>query len=99
LLHGSAVPLTADDRLVTLGPPDADGFMDALASAGGAAGLGVSRLEETADLPPVLAQIPLTVRLQLLALRIAAERDQDPDVVITGPWADEGLWRIGAPRA
>lgn len=99
LLHGSAVPLTADDRLVTLGPPDADGFMDALASAAGAAGLGVSRLEETADLPPVLAQIPLTVRLQLLALRIAAERGQDPDVVITGPWADEGLWRIGAPRA
>jgi glutamine---fructose-6-phosphate transaminase (isomerizing) len=97
LLHGSAVPLTEEDRLLTLGPPDADGFLDALASAAGAAGVGVSRLGETAGLPPVLAQIPLTVRLQLLALRIAAEREQDPDVVITGPWADEGLWRIGAP--
>ena len=97
LLHGSAVPLTEEDRLVTLGPPDADGFLDALASAAGAAGVGVSRVQEGVDLPPVLAQIPLTVRLQLLALRIAAERDQDPDVVITGPWADEGLWRIGAP--
>jgi glutamine---fructose-6-phosphate transaminase (isomerizing) len=98
LLHGSAVPLSGEDGLLTLGPPDADGFLDALASAAGAAGVGVSRLGETAGLPPVLAQIPLTVRLQLLALRIAAEREQDPDVVITGPWADEGLWRIGAPR-
>jgi glucosamine--fructose-6-phosphate aminotransferase (isomerizing) len=97
LLHGSAVPLTADDALVTLGPPDADGFLDALAAAARAAGLGVSALEATTDLPSVLAQIPLTVRLQLLALRIATERGQDPDVVITGPWADERLWAIGAP--
>ena len=27
LLHGSAVPLTGDDRLVALTPPDSDGFM------------------------------------------------------------------------
>ncbi len=98
LLHGTAVPLTAEDRLVTLGAPDADGFIDALASAAGSAGVGVSRLQDRSDLPPLLAQIPLTVRLQLLALRIAAERGQDPDVVITGPWADAGLWAIGAPR-
>jgi glutamine---fructose-6-phosphate transaminase (isomerizing) len=98
LLHGSAVPLTSEDGLVTLGPADPDGFLDALASAAGSAGLGVSRLEETTGLPPVLAQIPLTVRLQLLALRIAAERNQNPDVVITGPWADADLWAIGAPR-
>lgn len=99
LLHGSAVPLTGQDHLVTLGPPDADGFVDALAAAAGSAGVGVSRLHESADLPPLLAQIPLTVRLQLLALRIALERGQDPDVVITGPWADAGLWAIGAPTA
>jgi glucosamine--fructose-6-phosphate aminotransferase (isomerizing) len=58
----------------------------------------VSHLVEPAPLPPVLAQIPLTARLQLLALRIAAERGQDPDVVITGAWNDAGLWAIGAPE-
>lgn len=98
LLHGSAVPLTGDDGLLTLGPADADGFMDGLAAAARSAGVAVSGLGEAAGLSPVLAQIPLTVRLQLLALRIAAEREQDPDVVITGPWADEALWAIGAPR-
>jgi glucosamine--fructose-6-phosphate aminotransferase (isomerizing) len=45
----------------------------------------------------LLAQIPLTVRLQILALRLALERGQDPDTVITGNWADEGLWRVGRP--
>ena len=45
----------------------------------------------------LLAQIPLTVRLQLLALRSALERGQDPDTVITGNWAEPGLWRIGRP--
>ncbi|MBA3691016.1 MAG: hypothetical protein H0W82_06355, partial [Actinobacteria bacterium] len=64
----------------------------------GSAGVGVSALQDRSDLPALLAQIPLTVRLQLLALRIAEERGQDPDVVITGPWADAGLWAIGAPR-
>lgn len=98
LLHGSAVPLLGEDRLVTLGPDDADGFMDGLAAAAQRAGVPLSRLEESSGLPGVLAQIPLTVRLQLLALRIAAERSQDPDVVITGPWADGSLWAIGAPR-
>jgi glucosamine--fructose-6-phosphate aminotransferase (isomerizing) len=97
LLHGSAVPMTADDRLVTLTPPDSDGFVEAMAGAAERAGVPVSRLAETADLPSVLAQIPLTVRLQLLALRIAAERGQDPDSVITGAWADEALWALGSP--
>ena len=92
------MPLSAEDRLVTLGPDDADGFMDGLAAAAQGAGVPLSRLEESSVLPGVLAQIPLTVRLQLLALRIAAERSQDPDVVITGPWADGSLWAIGAPR-
>jgi glucosamine--fructose-6-phosphate aminotransferase (isomerizing) len=98
LLHGSAVPLTGDDRLVTLTPADADGFLGALATAAEAAGVPVSRLHEPAALPSVLAQLPLTARLQLLALRIATERGQDPDTVITGPWADADLWAIGAPR-
>ncbi len=98
LLHGSAVPLTGDDRLVTLTPPDPDGFMTSLATASEGAGVPVSRLDEPASLPSVLGQIPLTARLQLLALRIAAERGQDPDTVITGPWADADLWSIGAPR-
>jgi glucosamine--fructose-6-phosphate aminotransferase (isomerizing) len=97
LLHGSAVPMTGDDRLVTLGPPDSDGFIEAMAGAAERAGVPVSRLAETAELPSVLAQIPLTVRLQLLALRIAAEHGQDPDTVITGAWADEALWALGAP--
>lgn len=99
LLHGSAVPLTSEDRLLVLTPPDPDGFVTALATASEGAGVPVSRLDEPAVLPSVLAQIPLTARLQLLALRIAAERGQDPDTVITGPWADAGLWSIGAPPA
>jgi glucosamine--fructose-6-phosphate aminotransferase (isomerizing) len=97
LLHGSAVPLTGDDRLVSLFPPDNDGFVDGLTAGAEKAGVPVSRLSEPADLPAVLAQIPLTVRLQLLGLRIATERGQDPDHVITGGWADEALWSIGAP--
>jgi glucosamine--fructose-6-phosphate aminotransferase (isomerizing) len=98
LLHGSAVPLTVDDGLVALTPPDHEGFMPALARAAFDAGIPVAQLHEPADLPPLLAQIPLTVRLQILAYRFAMERGQDPDTVITGPWADPDLWRIGSPR-
>ncbi len=97
LLHGSAVPLTRADHLVALAPPDTDGFVDAVGRAAEAEGIAVTRLLETSDLPPVLAQIPLTVRLQMLALRFATERRQDPDVVIAGAWADEALWSIGSP--
>lgn len=99
LLHGSAVPLTGDDRLLLISPPDSDGFQRSLGEAAAAAGVAVARLEETADLPPLLAQIPLTVRLQLLALRISIERGQDPDTVIVGPWADPDLWSLGSPSA
>ena len=98
LLHGGAVPLDARDRLLTISPPDADGFLEALGDAARAEGVGVSHLHEPAPLPPLLAQIPLTARLQMLALRIAAERGQNPDTVITGAWANEGLWSIGAPE-
>ena len=58
----------------------------------------MTRLGEPASLPALLAQIPLTVRLQLLALRFAATRNQDPDKVITGRWDDQQLWSIGSPR-
>jgi glutamine---fructose-6-phosphate transaminase (isomerizing) len=97
LLHGSAVPLTAQDAIVLLTPPDHQGFLGSLGRAAADAGVQVGTLHEPADLPLLLAQIPLTVRLQLLALRFALERGQDPDTVITGPWADAELWRIGAP--
>jgi glucosamine--fructose-6-phosphate aminotransferase (isomerizing) len=97
LLHGSAVPLSPDDRLIALSPPDTDGLVTALASAAEAEGVSVDRLREPAALPPALAQIPLTVRLQLLALRFARERRKNPDLVIGGAWADDHLWAIGTP--
>jgi glucosamine--fructose-6-phosphate aminotransferase (isomerizing) len=99
LLHGSAVPLTDADHLVALSPPDTHRLVDGVARAAQAERIAVTRLHENVeDLPTVLAQIPLTVRLQLLALRFALERGQNPDLVITGAWADEGLWAIGNPR-
>jgi glutamine---fructose-6-phosphate transaminase (isomerizing) len=97
LLHGSAVPLTAEDGLVLLTPPDTDGFVRALGAAATAEGLPVSHLDEPSPLPEALAQIPLTVRAQLLALRIALENGQDPDKVIVGNWDDAALWGIGSP--
>jgi glutamine---fructose-6-phosphate transaminase (isomerizing) len=99
LLHGSAVPLTPRDALISLMTPEADGFVEAVTSAASAEGIPVYRVGEQAPLPILLAQIPLTVRLQLLALRFALERGQDPDTVITGHWADAGLWRLGRPDA
>jgi glutamine---fructose-6-phosphate transaminase (isomerizing) len=97
LLHGHAVPLDASDHLVTLVPPDTQGLTAGVEAAARGVGIGVTRVEERADLPPLLAQIPLTVRLQSLALRFALERDQNPDVAIEGPWDDPGLWEIGSP--
>lgn len=97
LLHGNAVPLDRRDALLSLTTPDEDGFVEAVSAAAAAEGISVSTLGEPAPLPMLLAQIPLTVRLQLLALRFAIERDQDPDTVITGHWADEGLWKLGRP--
>jgi glucosamine--fructose-6-phosphate aminotransferase (isomerizing) len=97
LLHGSAVPLDGRDALLSLMTPEADGFVEAVTAAAATEGIPVYRLGEPAPLPMLLAQIPLTVRLQLLALRFALERGQDPDTVITGHWADTGLWRIGRP--
>jgi glucosamine--fructose-6-phosphate aminotransferase (isomerizing) len=96
-LHGSAVPIGGQDQIVALTHGDDDGLVRAVATAATSEGIGVSLVDEPASLPPLLAQIPMTVRLQLLAARFAAEREQNPDVVITGKWGDPGLWSIGAP--
>ena len=100
LLHGGAVPLTAADGLVLLEPAaDPDGLTAALGSAAEAEGVPMSVLA-AADgdrLPPLLAQIPMTVRLQLLAERLARLRRQNPDVAIVGAWDEPALWQMGAP--
>jgi glutamine---fructose-6-phosphate transaminase (isomerizing) len=97
LLHGSAVPLDGRDALLSLMTPDVNGFVRSVTAAAAAEGIPVYRVGEPAPLPMLLAQIPLTVRLQVLALRFARERGQDPDTVITGNWAEEQLWRVGRP--
>jgi glucosamine--fructose-6-phosphate aminotransferase (isomerizing) len=108
LLHGGAVPLTAADGLVVLEPAaDPDGLTAALGSAADAERVPVAALAaadvpgstESGRLPPLLAQIPMTVRLQLLADRFARLRRQDPDVAITGAWDAPALWQMGAPGA
>ena len=98
-LHGTAVPLTGDDHLIAITSGDEDGLVEGVATAAAGAGLGVTRLAETSTLPSVLAQIPLTVRLQLLASRFADERGQNPDTVIVPPWDSVALWSIGSPIA
>jgi glucosamine--fructose-6-phosphate aminotransferase (isomerizing) len=97
LLHGHAVPLDGSDHLVTLAPPDTQGLTAGVESAARGVGIGVTRIEEASNLPPLLAQIPLTARLQALALRFALERGSNPDVAIEGPWDDPALWAIGSP--
>ena len=96
-LHGSVVPLQAQDHIVALTSPDEDGFVEALAKTAETSGIGVSRLAEPSPLPVLLAQIPLAVRLQMLALRYATARGTDPDTIVTGRWSDGALWSIGAP--
>jgi glucosamine--fructose-6-phosphate aminotransferase (isomerizing) len=98
-LHGTAVPLTGDDHVLAITSGDEDGLVEGVATAAAGARLGVTRLVETSNLPSALAQIPLTVRLQLLASRFADERGQNPDTVIVPPWDDAGLWSIGSPLA
>ncbi len=98
LLHGSAVPLGPDDRLLLLQPEDdPDGLLSALGSAARAEGVGVVSVAEPVPLAPLLLQIPLTVRLQTLASWLADEGGHDPDTVITGAWAADRLWTRGAP--
>ena len=57
----------------------------------------MSTIEDGAALDPLLAQIPLTVRLQLLASRLADDGSHDPDRVILGAWGAEALWAIPGP--
>ncbi|HTT52355.1 MAG TPA: SIS domain-containing protein [Streptosporangiaceae bacterium] len=97
-LHGSAVPLTAADGVLLLEPAaDPDGLTAAVGAAAAAEGIPVAALGgPDGGLSPVLAQLPMTVRLQLLAGRFAALRGQDPDTVITGHWADPELWQLGS---
>jgi glucosamine--fructose-6-phosphate aminotransferase (isomerizing) len=97
LLHGSAVPLDRRDHLLSLTPPD-EPLVAGIGAAAAQEGLGVTTVGERSTLPAVLAQLPLTVRLQLLALRLAREAGHDPDRVIVGAWGDDALWKAGAPE-
>jgi glucosamine--fructose-6-phosphate aminotransferase (isomerizing) len=102
LLHGSAVPLDRRDALVLVGD-DEDGLLGELARAAETEGVAVGRLGAAAAASgepggdELLAQIPLTVRLQLLALRRAEAGRHDPDTVITGAWTADALWSAGGP--
>jgi glucosamine--fructose-6-phosphate aminotransferase (isomerizing) len=62
-----------------------------------AEGLPVTVLNGTPGLPPLLAQIPMTVRLQLVAETFAKLRQQNPDAAIVGAWDGTELWRMGSP--
>ena len=94
LLHGSAVPLDADDLLIAIDPAgDATGITSGLVGAAAGEGLTIASLDPPAGLHPLLAQLPMTVRLQLLASRWADARHLDPDRVILAGWADDALWR------
>jgi glutamine---fructose-6-phosphate transaminase (isomerizing) len=98
LLHGSAVPLGRGDALLLLGPAtDPDGLLSALGEAAHAEGLAVASLDEPAIEHPILAQLPIIVRLQLLALSFSRARATDPDKAIVGNWSDEAIWAIGRP--
>jgi glucosamine--fructose-6-phosphate aminotransferase (isomerizing) len=98
LLHGSAVPLGSEDALIVLDSArDADGFLRLLARSARAEGVATVELDQPAPADELMAQIPLTARLQLLASRRADAGGHDPDLVITGAWDDEELWATGAP--
>ena len=98
LLHGTAVPLGRSDAFLAIQPADDQfGLLELLGAAAASEGLEVRTVEEAGGLHPVIAQLPLTVRLQKLASELADERGVDPDTVIRGGWADERLWQAGAP--
>jgi glutamine---fructose-6-phosphate transaminase (isomerizing) len=98
LLHGSAVPLGRDDALIVLGSGrDGDDFLGQLANAARGEGLSVCELDQAQPADDLMAQIPLTARLQLLALRRAEAGGHNPDEVIIGHWGDDRLWATGTP--
>jgi glucosamine--fructose-6-phosphate aminotransferase (isomerizing) len=97
LLHGSAVPLGRRDALLLVGSAtDPDGLLPALGDAAHAEGLEVASIDEPAIEHPILAQLPIIVQLQLLALRFSQARATDPDKAIVGNWADKAIWAIGS---
>jgi glucosamine--fructose-6-phosphate aminotransferase (isomerizing) len=99
LLHGGAVPLGRRDGVLLLCPSeDRDGLVSALGEAAGAEGLAVASIEERSLEHSLLAQLPINVRLQLLALALSAARATNPDEAIVGRWADDHLWAIGKPH-
>ena len=99
LLHGCAVPLQPEDSLLLIGAAsDPDGLLPALGEAARAEGLPVASIDEPSIDHPILAQIPIIVRLQLIALSFSRTRATDPDRAIVGHWADEAMWAIGRPR-
>ncbi len=99
LLHGSAVPLGIGDALVVLGGArDDERFLTRLADAARAEGVPVAELDQGEPVDDLVAQIPLTARLQLLALHRAEAGGHDPDTVITGAWDGDALWATGAPH-
>jgi glucosamine--fructose-6-phosphate aminotransferase (isomerizing) len=98
LLHGSAVPLDGRDALVLVGSDlDPHGIVALVGEAARREGIAVHRLATREGLDPLLSQLPLTVLVQRLALRLAKERDCDADTVITGAWAEPALWAAGGP--
>jgi glucosamine--fructose-6-phosphate aminotransferase (isomerizing) len=96
LLHGSAVPLGSDDLLIAIDPAgDPSRLAPGLVRAAEQEEITVVRLDPPTDLHPLLAQLPMTARLQSLASRWAGLRGLDPDLVIVGGWAAEQLWGDG----
>ncbi len=96
LLHGGAVPYTAADTLLVLQPSaDPDELTTALRHAALLERMQVATLTtDTTTGSLLLDQIPMTVRLQRLALHFARQRGQNADLAITGAWSDPDLWPI-----
>jgi len=79
LLRGGAVPLRRGDGLIAVQPThDQSGLLDGLVGAAASEGLTVSTVQEPDGLDPVLTQIPLTVRLQRLALSLRTSAEWIP---------------------
>lgn len=98
LLHGSAVPLDGRDALVLLQPSrDPHGLVAGLGRAAEAEGVPVASFDADTGGDPLLSQLPLTARLQLLALELSKRAGQDPDKAIVGAWEADELWERGAP--
>jgi len=102
LLHGAAVPYGREDTLVVLQPEwDAERLTSGLLTAAAAEWLTVHPLsDEVLGNSPAqvfAAQIPATVRLQLLAARLSELKKTNPDTAIVGAWARPELWSAGAP--